>query len=57
MKKTINTQKIDEGKLVEALIDRGLSREEASKDAFLYIVAWRRGEVDPETMRALGVEV
>ena len=46
-----------EEKIVKALMNRGLSRAEASRDAFLYIEAWRKGEVEPETMRALGIEI
>lgn len=52
-----NKKQLNEEIIMMNLMDRGLSREEASRDAFLYIEAWRNGEVDPETMRALGIEV
>ena len=43
--------------IVNNLIASGLTRAEASKDAFLYINAIQAGEVDPETLEALGLEI
>ena len=46
-----------ESTIVNNLIASGLTRAEASKDAFLYINAIQAGEVDPETLEALGLEI
>lgn len=51
--KKINVEEI----IINSLMERGFSRSEASREAFLYIEAWKNGEVEPETMRSLGVEV
>ena len=52
MKKQINEEII-----IKNLMERGLSHAEASKEAFLYIEAWLNGEIEPETMEALGIEL
>ena len=42
-----------EEKIIKALLKRGLERAEASKEAFLYIEAYKAGEVEPETIEKL----
>lgn len=51
--KNVNIEEV----IINTLMGRGLSLAEASQEAFLYIEAWKNGEVEPETMRSLGVEV
>lgn len=43
-----------EERIYKNLIERGLTPEEASRDAYLYVIAWKNGEVEPETMEKLG---
>jgi hypothetical protein len=43
-----------EERIYKTLIERGLTPEDASRDAYLYVTAWIKGEVEPETMEMLG---
>lgn len=47
-----------ENQIRKNLLKMGLSNAEASREAFLYVDAWERGEVAPETMAdLLGITV
>lgn len=53
----MNKEKLKEEKIIEFLEKSGLTHAEASRDAFLILEAWRAGEIAPETMRNMGVDV
>ena len=42
-----------EKRLIVGLFARGLSWSQASREAFNYLIAWKEGTVDPETISSI----